>query len=175
MKMKMIGWCAAVMVLAGTLCVRAGEQPQAKPSSPEFEQMKSLVGTWAGKVDMGEGPVEMTLQYRLSAAGNVLEERCLVGTPNEMVTMYFEEDGKLALTHYCVMGNRPGMVLQASDDKKLRFDFDDNCGPEGAKEPHMHALSLQFVDSDTITTSCKAVLDGKVVEQAAATFKRVDS
>jgi hypothetical protein len=68
--------------------------------------MKTLVGTWSGKTDIGQGPIDMTVQYRLLAAGSVLEERAFPGTPNEMVTMYYDKEGKLALTHYCMMGNR---------------------------------------------------------------------
>jgi hypothetical protein len=90
---------------------------QAQPGSPEFERMKTLVGAWTGKTDMGQGPVDITLQYRLLAGGSVLEERCFAGTPNEMVTMYYDQNGKLAMTHYCVFGNRPGMLLKSSDAK----------------------------------------------------------
>jgi hypothetical protein len=82
---------------------------RAVPSSPEFERMKTLVGTWKGTVDMGQGPIEMVSQYKLLAGGSVLEEKCFIGTPNEMTTMYYDQDGKLALTHYCMFGNRPSM------------------------------------------------------------------
>src|SRR3954469_9297501 len=99
MKTSIFSPCAALL-LAASLTLNAGEPPQAKPGSPEFERMKTLVGTWTGKTDMGQGPVDMTLRYRLLAAGSVLEERCMEGTPNEMVTMYYDKDGKLALTHY---------------------------------------------------------------------------
>src|SRR6185436_7278348 len=64
---------------------------EGKTGSPDFERMKSLVGTWSGKTDMGQGPIDMTLQYRLLAGGSVLEERCFAGTPNEMVTMYYDQ------------------------------------------------------------------------------------
>ena len=36
---------------------------------------------------MGHGPVDLTIQYRLLAGGNVLEERVFAGTPHEMVTL----------------------------------------------------------------------------------------
>jgi hypothetical protein len=90
-----------------------------------------------------------------------------------MVTMYYDRNGKLALTHYCVMGNRPGMLLKSSDDKTLRFDFDKTCGINPTKESHMSALTIQFDDADTITASCRAIMDGKEVPEKPTTLKRV--
>src|SRR6267378_306059 len=159
MKLKITSVCA-MLLLATSVAVNADE-PKSKQSSPEFEKLKTLVGTWKGKTDMGQGPIEMTVQYRLLAGGSVLEERVFAGTPHEMVTMYYDKGGKLAMTHYCVMGNRPGMLLKSSDDKTLKFDFDATCGINPAKESHMHALTITFNDADTITTSCKAIIDGK--------------
>ena len=135
--------------------------------------MKTLLGSWAGKTDMGQGPIDFTLQYRLLAAGSVLEERCFAGTPNEMVTMYYDQNGKLAMTHYCMMGNRPGMKLKSSDAKSIQFDFDATCGINPKKESHMHALNITFDDADTITTSCQAIMDGKEAPEKPTILKRV--
>lgn len=150
-------------------------QPAAKPASAEFERMKSLVGSWKGTVDMGQGPIEMVADYRLLAGGSVLEERVFSGTPNEMITMFYDKDGKLALTHYCLFGNRPAMVMKSADSKSIRFDFDKTCGIDVKKESHMHALTLTFDDADTITASCKALMDGKEMPEKPTTLKRVPS
>ncbi len=163
------------LLLATSLWLSAGEMAKPKQGSPEFERMKTLVGTWEGKTDMGQGPVDMTLKYRLLAGGSVLEERIFADTPNEMVTMYFDKDGRLALTHYCILGNRPAMVLKTSDAKSIQFDFDKSCGIDPKKESHMHALTITFDDADTITTSCKAIIDGKEVPEHPTTLKRVKS
>lgn len=171
MKIKIV---SATLLLAVSLF---GAEPAktTKPASPEFERMKTLVGSWTGKTDMGEGPVDMTIRYRLIAAGSVLEERCMEGTPNEMVTMYFDKpDGKLALTHYCMMGNRPAMNVKSSDAKSITFDFDGTCCTIDPKtESHMHGMVIRFEDADTISTSCKAIMDGKEMPEHATMLKRV--
>lgn len=174
MKTKLTSLCTALL-LAASLGAIAAESGKAKAASPEFERMKTLVGTWTGKADMGQGPVDMTVQYRLLAGGSVLEERCFIGTPNEMVTMYYDQGGKLAMTHYCVFGNRPAMHLKSSDAKTIKFDFDATCGINPARESHMHALSITFDDADTITTSCLAIIDGKEMPEKPTTLKRVKS
>jgi len=174
MKTKFISVCTTLL-LGSSLWLTAGEAEKPKPGSPEFERMKTLVGTWTGKTDMGQGPMDMTVQYRLLAAGSVLEERVFAGTPNEMVTMYYDKGGKLAMTHYCMFGNRPGMLLKSSDARTIQFDFDPTCGINPAKESHMHALTLRFDDADTITTRCKAFMDGKEMPDHPTTLKRVKS
>ncbi len=174
MNTKLTSVCVS-FILAASVAAMADEPANAARHSPEFERLKTLVGTWKGTTDMGQGPVEMTVQYRLLATGSVLEERVFAGTPHEMVTMYYDKGGKLALTHYCVLGNRPAMLLKASDQNTLQFDFDATCGLDPAKESHMHALTIRFDDQDTITTSCKAVMDGKEKSDHAVTLKRVRS
>lgn len=173
MKTTIKALCATILL--GTALFNAAEEPAKPKMSAEFERMKSLVGTWHGKTDMGQGPIDLNVQYRVLAGGSVLEERVFAGTPNEMVTMYYEKDGKLALTHYCIMGNRPGMLLKSADDKTLRFDFDKNCGINVAKESHMNALTIRFDDDETITTTCKAVIDGKELPEHPTTLKRIKS
>ena len=172
MKTKLKSFCATLL-LAAAVSVNAGEPPKLKPGSPEFERMKTMVGNWQGKADMGQGPIDMVAQYRLLAGGSVLEERVFAGTPNEMVTMFYDRDGKLGLTHYCVLGNRPGMQLQSSDSKTLKFDFDKTCGINPKKESHMHALTITFDDGDTVTMNCKALMDGKEMPENPITLKRV--
>jgi hypothetical protein len=174
MKTKFTPVCTTLL-MAASLWLSAGEPGKPKQGSPEFERMKTLVGTWKGKADMGQGPIDMTVTYRVLANGSVVEERVFADTPNEMVTMYFDKDGRLSLTHYCIMGNRPAMVLKSADGNTLKFDFDKTCGINPKKESHMHALTITFDDTDTITTSCKAIIDGKETEDHATTLKRVKS
>jgi hypothetical protein len=174
MKAKITSVCA-MLLLAAAGALNAGEPAKPNPVSPEFERMKTLVGTWQGKADIGQGPIDMTVQYRLLAGGSVLEERVFAGTPNEMVTMFYDRNGTLALTHYCVMGNRPAMLLKSSDEKTLRFDFDETCGINATKESHMHSLTIRFDDADTVTTRCLAIVNGQAAPEHPTTLKRVKS
>ena len=111
MNTKIVTYCATLL-LAALAGLHADESAKPKPASPEFERMKSLVGTWKGTADMGQGPVEMVVEYRLIAGGTVLQERSFPNTPHEMVTMFYDKGGRLALTHYCVLGNQPTMALR---------------------------------------------------------------
>ena len=39
----------------------------------------------------------------------------------------------------------------------------------------MHGITIKFEDADTLTTSCKALIDGKEVPEHTVTLKRVKS
>jgi hypothetical protein len=170
-----------MLLLTASVAVNADEpaksdaKAEPKKGSAEFERMKTLVGIWKGKTDMGEGPMDVTITYKVLAGGSVLEEKVFEGTPHEMVTMYYDQNGKLAMTHYCMFGNRPGMLLKSSDDKSIKLDFDKSCGIDPLKESHMHALTITFDDADTITSTCKGIIDGKEMPDHPVVLKRVKS
>jgi hypothetical protein len=174
--MKSIVPTLSVAVLAALTSIAApaaDSKPAAKSGSAEFERMKSLIGTWTGRVDVGQGPVDMTATYKLIAGGSVIEERVFAGTPMEMTTMYFDNAGKIAGTHYCVMGNRPQFLFKGSDAKSITFDFDSNCGIDPKNESHMHSMKIVFKDANTLGTSCVAVVNGKEVAEHETELKRV--
>jgi hypothetical protein len=174
MKTKTLTMVALLSVLtAGNLFAGPADPPY--KGSAEFERMKSLVGTWKGKMDMGEGPIELIVEYKLVAGGSAIEERTFAGTPKEMITMYHDKKGKLSLTHYCMLGNQPGMLLKSSDDKTLKFDFDATCGVDDKSGMHMHSLAIKFDDADTITQNWQLFEDGKSKDHHPFTLKRVKS
>ncbi len=99
----------AMMVgLFGIMAVWAHEMPQMKPASAGFQQVQQLVGKWQGTssspMEPQGKPGPITTEFRLTAAGSAVEENLMKGTPNEMVDMYVDEGGKLAMTHYCASG-----------------------------------------------------------------------
>jgi hypothetical protein len=174
MKTTLKSCCTALLLLATTLCGNAAEPEKAKTGSPEFERMKTLVGTWTGKTDMGQGPVDMTIEYSLVAAGTAIQERIAPGTPHEMVSMYYDKAGKLAMTHYCVLGNRPEMTVKSSDSKSITFDLDAACCTfDPKKESHMSGTTLRFDDADTISSSCKGIMNGQAIPEKVTVWKRV--
>jgi len=173
--MQQLSFIAFVwLISAGWL---SAGSPDAKPyqGSAEFERLKALVGTWQGKSDMGQGPTEFKVEYRLVAGGSALEERTFAGTPMEMVTLYHDRRGKLVLTHYCMLHNQPAMILKSADKQALHFDFDPACGIDEKSDSHMHALVVTFLDADTVTQEWTLFENGKAKEGHPFTLKRAKS
>ena len=152
---------AVLLAAALTSCQSAstGSPPPmpAYKGTADFERMKSLVGEWHGEGPMG--PVEV--EYRLTAAGSMLEERIFEDTPMEMLSTYYDENGRLAMTHYCALHNRPKMRLVKSTADSLSFDFVPSPGINPAKDHHMHSQKITFVDSRHIRMEGGSWANGK--------------
>jgi hypothetical protein len=142
-----------------------------------FERLKSLVGDWTAKTEHGEHTGDAAVNYRLTAGGSVLMETLFAGTPNEMVTMYYLDGGKLVLTHYCMLHNQPHMTLEAASTADvLRFTCDASSGGDNLESEHamhMHRGVLTFVDAGHIQTAWTMWVDGKADHEAHFDLRRV--
>lgn len=133
--------------------------PKAPPTEAQksFDQLKSLAGTWEGKVtttpsspDMDGAILDVTM--RVTSRGNALvHELQEANTPldatkyDHPVTMFYLDEGRLTLTHYCDAGNRPRMVATTLPDGKIDFEF---AGISGDKMYHMHHSTFTIVDAN---------------------------
>lgn len=145
--------CLAAACAALTSCQTGGSNAGAGAEtglppyqgSAAFGRMKSLVGKW-----QGESPMmgKMTTEFRLIAGDSVVEERFAAGTPMEMLSVYHDVDGKLTMTHYCMLRNQPRMKLVKSTADSLTFDLAPTPGLNPAKERHMHGATYTFIDAN---------------------------
>jgi hypothetical protein len=140
-------------LVIGPLAASSGEhQMGAITPSKDFEKMKELVGVWEGTTDMGKGMVTIKATYELTSAGTAVLERLFVGLPHEMVTVYYDYDGKLTMTHYCSLGNQPHMELTNPGGNNMLFVLSEkNPNLSSVKETHMHSLNISFDNKDNIT------------------------
>lgn len=163
-KMKHLVFAFSILFVADGALAEKHEMPEVKTSA-ELDRMKTLVGTWKGSaVGMPEKTVEV--QYRLSSGGSAVVETISPGTPHEMTTVYFDEAGKLAMTHYCMLGNHPTMYLTKSSATELQFDV-----LRTSDEKHMNALDITFKSADEMDQRW-GMVDGKKSEMTTFTLRR---
>jgi hypothetical protein len=116
-----------------------------RKGSASFERMKSLVGKWSADLpEMGR----MNTEFRVIAGDSVIEERFAKGTPMEMLSTYYDVNGKLTMTHYCMLRNQPRMRLTKSTADSLTFDLAPTPGLNPAKDKHMHGATYTFIDAN---------------------------
>lgn len=161
---------AGLLLLAGLYPAFAGEYQNVPYSgSKEFERLKGLSGVWEGKKIKEDKEKTVRIEYRLTGGGSALVETLFPGTPQEMVSVYHDNEGKLEMTHYCMLKNHPRMALEKASDDSLDFTFAGGSDIDPAKDPHMHALTITFLDKDNIIHTWTMFEEGKVKE--VATFK----
>src|SRR5215469_12236812 len=119
-----------------------------------FDKLKALSGVWEGKVTTdlpAAASIENTVIHvtlRTTSRGNALvHEMTSAGSPDDPITMFYLDEDRLFLTHYCDAGNRPRMEGKISPDgKTLDFEFIDVAGSN--LHQHMHHAKFTFIDAN---------------------------
>jgi hypothetical protein len=138
---------------------QAPEKTPAK-SNEGFDRLKTLVGEWTA-VDENGKPFSST--FRLVSNGTALEETFQTAQEDQMVTLYSPDGSRVALTHYCSVGNQPRMetpaIAGATDE--FVFSFTGATNLASPDDSHMHRLVLQIDDADHISETWTFRAQGK--------------
>lgn len=133
-------------------------EPPPNISSPELNRIKELAGRWTSTTSMfGKKDEQVFTEYAITAGGSAVVETIFPGTPHEMVSVYYDDDkGKLAMTHYCMMRNRPHFSLVESNKDQIKMDVTKVEGLKSKDDPSMGAITLRFEDKDHFSTTCES-------------------
>lgn len=141
--------------------------------SSELEHLKKLVGNWHGTHVMQGKEQKVTVTYELTSAGSAVVERHFPGTPNEMISVYHDDDGRLSMTHYCALKNQPVLGLKSSTESSIVLDYTDGHNIDPAKDAHMHSLTIDFLDDNNIIENWTMLSEGKRNEGEPIRLTRV--
>ena len=145
-----------------------------------FDKLKTVEGSWEGPVttvppvpDIASKVAQFSL--RVTSRGNALvHELSVPGLPDHPVTMFYVDDDRLTLTHYCDAGNRPRMIGKVSPDgKTIEFDFLDLSG--GNQKGHMHHAVFTFIDENHHTEDWTYMMPGDKPMRAHFDLQRTNA
>jgi hypothetical protein len=158
---KLIRTIAAAILVMGIFAMRAGSQAK---TGGAFDQLKALAGTWEGSSGDGQ---KFTATIRTVSNGTAVEETSNSATSSEMITLYTPDGNKVALTHYCSMGNQPRMETSAVEAGAKQFDFAYMGATNLASESdaHMHHAVLQITDNDHFSETWTMLANGKEISE----------
>lgn len=168
---KSVSVAAIVCVCSAVLA-----EMSSHPTTPSaLDRFKALAGTWEGTVTHGDEPQPATVTYAVTAGGSAVAETLFPGTEHEMLTVFYIDDGKLTLTHYCMLGNQPRMQAAAASDvdDKVAFTFAGGANiADPEKDMHMHEASYTFTDADHLRTTWTMYQQGEPMHEAVIELKR---
>lgn len=122
-----------------------------------FDRIKQLAGRWegsgAGNSLPGEKQEKVAVVYEVTSGGHAVLERIFPGTSQEMITVYYDNKGKLNLMHFFMIGTRSVMTLNSNvndNDAIFSFKLLDNSGLDPEVDTHMNSLQISFIDENRI-------------------------
>lgn len=155
----------------------AGEMPGYTPPKPsaELEQVKALEGRWKGEsTEKGQEGQTINVQYHVTSGGSAVQETLDPGTSHEMVSIYHDVNGKLSMTHYCMLGNQPELELKSAKDGKLVFEQSAASAETLKGQMAMGSLVLEH-DKDTLTQTWTSYdAGGKSMQSTVFKLKKFD-
>lgn len=154
------------------------KMPPPHTGSPALEKVKSLAGDWIGKVrheGLDEEAKETTASYRVTSNGSAVIETIFEGTPMEMTSVYYDHEGKLTMTHYCAVANRPVLSLVEGSGEVIKMSFSSGEELDVKKDMHIHGLELKIKDADSIVQTWKGYDGGKETHATILELTRAPS
>jgi hypothetical protein len=142
---------------------RGDDKPaKAAPAHPGLERLKKLAGTWVEADKDGKPTDKVVSVVKVTAGGSAVHETLFPGQPMEMLSVYHLDKDDLVMTHYCVLGNQPRMKADPkSPANQIKWLFDGGTNLDPAKDAHMHAATVTFIDDDRIEIAGEAWEGGK--------------
>lgn len=184
--MKLLRFISITILSVGSLAYgqssakpAAAAVPDAKPAvtsdgQKSFDLIKSLAGNWKGPITT-DNPAWgsdqlLPLSIRVASHGNAVIHE--LSTPGPEVTIFYLDNDRLTLLHYCDFGNRPHLVARPLvDGKKLEFDLVD--APGSLQIGHVTHAVFTVIDANHHIEDWTFMLaDGKPVH-GHVDFKRV--
>jgi hypothetical protein len=179
MKMRTLGLALTVVLMSLSTLTFAQSDHHNSPDNPKppteaqksFDTLKTLAGVWQGPVkveppmpDMDNKPLRVSM--RVTSRGNALVHEMNEDKPqvdptsyDHPVTMFYLDNDRLLLTHYCDAGNRPRMAARVSPDgKTVEFDFVDLAG--STQYGHMNHAVFTLIDANHHTEDWTYLMPG---------------
>jgi len=153
-----------------------GDIAMTKASHSEaFNQMKTMLGVWEGKLTQYTGSVIDTYsEFRLVSGGNTITEK-LIEDGVEMLTTYADKNGQLIVKHYCALGTQPVFKGSKVTDQSVEIKLDDslsNYHPEHHNYVNFIKWTVNPENSSSAIVDSTLYLDGELRVQQSV-IKRV--
>ena len=146
-----------VLLLAAACVSPQPTEAERAVAEADFARLKSLAGEWSlvGGVRLGveleANPDQVFLSYAVSSGGHAVIEKLFVGEPREMTSVYYLDQGRLRMDHYCSLGNQPRLVAVPGSESEIAFAVVTVDNMPDRDDLHISYHSLEFPGPDELT------------------------
>lgn len=133
----------------------AASTPPPDAAAATLARISRLAGHWTGTYQWSGARTSggaMDATYSTTGNGSAVVETLESGGKAMMTTVYHVDGSDLRMTHYCAAQNQPRLKARRTDlgQDTLTFEFVDATNLRSPQAPHVHGMTLQFVDDDHI-------------------------
>lgn len=157
---RLVAGMVGIVVLSGCQSGPAAKPTEGMSADAAFDKIKGLAGEWNGTGSHKES-VEASTVFELTSGGSVVKETMFPGSEHEMVNMYSIDQGAVAMTHYCMMGNQPHLRLTSVKGNQYDFEFVNGGNMKCRDDAHMDSMVLTMDGPDHITSVWTSWAKGK--------------
>ena len=91
-----------------------------------------------------------------------------------MMTVFHDDSQKhVTMSHYCMLGNQPKMILKKAKKNMLVFDLSEDSDMDVAHDNHMHAATITFNRKDQMTQQWTKFDTGKAKQMVKVVYTRI--
>jgi len=153
---KSLSAVIAAILFVATFSARAGQTG----NSTSLDGLKALVGDWTATDADGK---PFTASFRLISNNTALEETVNSAHDTQMISIYNADGPRVAMTHFCSIGNQPRLETPSErpNPNEFRFSFTGATNLASPNDQHMHRMVITIEGPDHFTEAWTIRVNGK--------------
>jgi hypothetical protein len=158
-KIAVMALILLAVVCLGLLRAASAQTNEPTNATVAFEKLKMLAGHWEASTKIGTA----TATYEVVSGGTAVLEHLSIQGQHDMISVYYVDQNRVLLTHYCDRGNRPRMQASGLDatTNSIDFHFLDVTNLAEPDAMYMHEVVINFNGPNEIAEHWKMFQDGK--------------
>jgi hypothetical protein len=152
---KTLSAVVTVILFVTTFSASAGQIE----NSTSLDGLKPLVGDWTAT----DGGKRFTTSFRLISNNTALEETVNSAHDTQMVSIYNADGPRVAMTHFCSMGNQPRLETPSErpNPNEFVFSFTSATNLASPNDQHLHRIVITMEGPDHFTEAWTIRVSGK--------------
>jgi hypothetical protein len=150
----------SVVITAALFAATFSAHSEQTGNSTSLDGLKRLVGDWTATDADGK---PFSASFRLISNNTALEETVNSAQDTQMVSIYNADGPRVAMTHFCSIGNQPRLETPSErpNPNEFVFSFTGATNLASPNAQHMHGMVITLEGPDHFTEAWAIRVNGK--------------